>query len=54
MFYIGFGILRVVVMTSSIFWDILSCKESSACCGLLLGLLFDPEDEGNMFFQNVG
>jgi hypothetical protein len=30
----------------------------SACCllhaGFLLGLFFDPEDGGNMFFQNVG
>jgi hypothetical protein len=31
---------------------------SSACClihgGLLLGLLSDPEDGGNMFIRNVG
>jgi hypothetical protein len=32
--------------------------ETVACCllcaGFLLGLLFNPEDEGNMFFQTVG
>jgi hypothetical protein len=33
-------------------------KKPDACCLLyadfLLGLLFDPEDKGDMFFQNVG
>jgi hypothetical protein len=27
---------------------------SSACAGFLLGLIFHPQDGGNMFFRNVG
>jgi hypothetical protein len=38
-------------MKSSVFWDI-----TLAICyqaGFLLGLFFDPEDEGDMFLRNV-
>jgi hypothetical protein len=44
---------------SSIFWDLTPCsKQRSACyllhIGFLLGLFFDPEDEGDMLLQNIG
>jgi hypothetical protein len=36
----------------------LESKKTVVCCLLhadfLLGLIFDPEDRGDMFYQNVG
>jgi hypothetical protein len=29
-------------------------KQAASRAGFLLGLLFNPEDGGDMFFQNVG
>jgi hypothetical protein len=45
-------------MKSSLFWDITPCSPFKLCmppahAGFLLGL-FDPEDGGDMFLQNVG
>jgi hypothetical protein len=58
---VGFEVLAVVLMKTSTFWDIMPCrplKLSYACClfhaGFLLGLLFNPEDVGDMFLQNFG
>jgi hypothetical protein len=51
----GLQVLRGVVTKSSIFWDTMM---SSACylvhAGGLLGLLFNPDYEGNMFLGNTG
>jgi hypothetical protein len=58
--YVGFQILRVVVIKSSIFWDIIPCSQArnqyeggSVCCllpaGFLLSLLFNIEDGGDKF-----
>jgi hypothetical protein len=50
-------------MKSTIFWDMTPCsllnvdRAQIATCfhaGFLLGLFFDPEDEGDMFLRNVG
>jgi hypothetical protein len=48
------------VMENAIFWDItlsILLKQTSAFyllhAGFLLGLFFDPEDEGNMFLWNI-
>jgi hypothetical protein len=40
-------------------YDILGCTAAGSAChlhhaGFLLGLLLEPEDEGEMFFRNVG
>jgi hypothetical protein len=65
---VGFEVLTVVVMKSTIFWDITPCIQLKvnrryggtvllAICfhaGFLLGLFFEPEDRGNMFLRNVG
>jgi hypothetical protein len=54
----GFGVLTAVVMKSSIFWDGRMCSPLKACylllSGFLLGLFFDLEDVGVIFFRNVG
>jgi hypothetical protein len=60
--YTGFEVLTDVVMGSSIFWDIKPCSPLKFKyvllaiyfhAGFLLGLSFDPEDEGYVFLQNV-
>jgi hypothetical protein len=44
-------------MNSSIYWDI---KQQAKICvlrfhvGFLFGLLYNPEDGGDIFLQNVG
>jgi hypothetical protein len=52
---VGFEVLTAVFMKSSVFWHI---KHWSACyllhVGLLIGLFFDPENEGEIFFRKVG
>jgi hypothetical protein len=55
--YIGFGVLTAVVMKGSIFWVIMLYSplevNQRACylrhAGFLFGLLFNPEDGGEMF-----
>jgi hypothetical protein len=42
--YVGFEVLTVVVMKSTISFPAV----------IFLSLSFDPEDEGDMFLQNVG
>jgi hypothetical protein len=74
---VRFGVLRAVVMKSTIFWDITPCSPlkvnrrlggsnnkpskkpawkqvASLHTGFLLGLVFHPEDGGDMFLRNVG
>jgi hypothetical protein len=44
-------------LKSTIFWDITPCSLLSQLtfhAGFLLSLFLDPEDGGDMFFQNVG
>jgi hypothetical protein len=59
-----FEVLTAVVMKSTIFWDITPCSPLKDNRGALLatsfragffpGLLFGPEDGGDMFLRNVG
>jgi hypothetical protein len=65
--FVGFEILTAVVMKSSVFWDMTPCsplkvKQNSrirwqaATCfhaGFFVGLFFDLEDGGDMFFRTV-
>jgi hypothetical protein len=66
--YVGFEVLTEIIMKGSVFWDIAPCGPvqvensfrgtSLACCLLhayfLPGLLFDPEDVGDILLRNVG
>jgi hypothetical protein len=65
--YVGFALLTLVATKSSIFWDKAPCslvkvnkcfERENACCLLhsdfLIDLLFDPEDGGYMFLQDIG
>jgi hypothetical protein len=45
--FVGLKVLTAVAMKSSVFCGIMLCCK--AC--LLIGLLYKPEDEGNMFLQ---
>jgi hypothetical protein len=56
---LGFEVLTAVVMKSSVFWDITLCSPVEAVKHMLshrflLGLVFGPEDGGEMFLRNVG
>jgi hypothetical protein len=51
-FCVGFEVLTAVVMRSTIFWDIRPCYLLSR--SFLLGLFFDTEDGGDMYFRNFG
>jgi hypothetical protein len=43
------------ILKSSFFWDIRPWSSAlPACAGFLLGLLFNPEDGGDMFPSSVG
>jgi hypothetical protein len=41
-----FEVLTTVTVNQTIFWDVM-------LTAYLFGLLFDPEDAGSMFLQNV-
>jgi hypothetical protein len=47
---VGFEVLTVVVMKSSLLWNAMPCSLSKLC---LLALFYDPEDGGDMFFRDV-
>lgn len=57
--YVGFKVLRAVVIKKFIFRYIMSCiREASSDCYLihtnfLLGLFFDPEDLGDISLRNI-
>jgi hypothetical protein len=62
---VGFEVLITWVMKRSILWDTTPCsplkinRRFGGTCrlfhaGFLLGLFFDPEDEGDVFLRNVG
>jgi hypothetical protein len=49
--YLGFEVLREVVIKNSVFWDITTCSQKRSACYLVhavffVHLFFDPEDEG--------
>jgi hypothetical protein len=44
--YVGFEVLKAVVIHSTIFWDITPCS--------LLNFFFYPEDGDDIFLRNVG
>jgi hypothetical protein len=49
---VGFEFLIVVVIKSSVFWEIMPC--SLLHVDFLLRLLCSPEYEGDMILSNVG
>jgi hypothetical protein len=60
--FVGFEVLTVVIMKSTIFWVVTVCglveaHQHSAChmlvAGFLLSFLFSPGDEGNKFWQKI-
>jgi hypothetical protein len=66
---VGIEVLTAVVTKSPIFWDITPCSTLKVNRsfvehvtsifwllhdGFFLGLLFDPDDGGDMFLRNVG
>jgi hypothetical protein len=64
--FVGFDVLTAVTLESYIVWDIGHCTpvkfnlhseaDPVSClvhAGLLLRLVFDPEDRGNMFLRNM-
>jgi hypothetical protein len=61
-FCVGFGVLIAVSALGFSFWDITPCnqvKNNAFSCfliheGSLLGLFFEPEDGGDMFFRKFG
>jgi hypothetical protein len=65
---VGLDVLTAVPMKNSAFWDITLCSLLKinrryggmchfGCCllhaGFLVGLIFDPEDGGDIFLRNV-
>jgi hypothetical protein len=61
--FVGFEVLTVVIMKSTIFWVVTVCSlvevhEHSAChllvAGFLLRFLFSPGDGGSKFWQKIG
>jgi hypothetical protein len=65
--FLGFEVLRTVIMNSFIFWDITLCSPlkanrrfgGTAPCrlfytGLLVCSFFDPEAVGSIFLRNAG
>jgi hypothetical protein len=54
--YVGFEVLTTVIMRSTISWDTMVCSSLKVKAllapwfhaGFLLGLFFNPEDEGDM------
>jgi hypothetical protein len=50
---VGFEVLVVVVMLSIMFWLVTLCSLVEAKLGYLLGLLFNPDNGGSMFPQNI-
>jgi hypothetical protein len=59
--YLGFEVLTAVVIKSSIFWDIMPCIPGKLIsswyllhAGFLIGLIFDPDDGGDMLLRNIG
>jgi hypothetical protein len=56
---LGFEVLIMVVMRSYTFWDLIPCSpvkvnQALLLAGFLLSVLFNPENRGDMFLQNIG
>jgi hypothetical protein len=48
--------MDILIIKGTIFWFITPCRALLATCfhaGILLGLIFDPEVEGDMFLINA-
>jgi hypothetical protein len=54
---IGFVVLSAVIKKSSVFWIVRLCRSEAvrlAFCLLLLSVLLDPDDGGDMFRETLG
>jgi hypothetical protein len=51
---LGSEVLTGLVINSSVFWNVTTYRSVQSAACILLGLIFGPEDGGDMFLQDVG